>query len=222
MKLVLRQLPAGLQGSARLSYLAPDAAESLLTVEREMGGLVYNELWRDASGSLLAKRQRRDDRMPGYSAANYGLAVTLNLQEILDHRGISYDELVVALGRRFWFCYRRDGAQDKPGSDYFIYLGQFNQRYLLECTQDPGTWGRAEEERLFERYGRYFQLTIPQVQELLLRTGLYRGEVSGQLDLYSREAVAAFQRAWRLPENGHADPILCRVLAFVTAEIKPS
>jgi hypothetical protein len=52
----------------------------------------------------------------------------------------------------------------------------------------------------------------------LAKIGFYAGESSGAGDLYTREAVMAFQRAWDLIENGLTDTTLCRVLAFVTAE----
>jgi hypothetical protein len=218
MKLVLQQLPSTLRGTARMKLLAPDAAESLLKLEKDTGGLVYADMWRDAVSSLLAKRTRRATQIPGYSSHNYGMGLDLDVKTILSEKKIRYEDLLHVMKKRGWYCHRRDGLDGQVDSDHFNFLGDAANQYLVKCTQDPITWDNAIEQRIFDKYQNDFQLSTKQAQELLAKIGFYAGESSGAGDLYTREAVMAFQRAWDLIENGLTDTTLCRVLAFVTAE----
>lgn len=219
MKLVLRQLPETVKGPARLKFLAPEAADALLALEKDSGGFTYTDFWRDPVGSLLAKRSRKTSQLPGYSAHGFGLALDIDLS-VLDEKKISYEDLLYFMKKRGWVCHRRDGDYTLPEAEHFNFLGHLSERYLIACTLDPTTWQKAAEERIFEKYGQDFQLTVPQVQEKLALLGLYRGAFSGQVDLYTREAILAFQRTWDLTENGLPDSVLCRVLAVVTADIQ--
>ena len=207
-----------------MKCLAPDAAASLQSLERDTGGLVYLDIWRDPVASLLARRTRRGTQTLGYSTHGWGLAVDLDVATILDEKKISYETLLYIMKKRGWYCHRRDGYEGRPEAEHFNFLGDLAEKYLVKTTQDPTTWGRPAEERIYERHGTAFQVALPEVQERLAKIGLYCGEFTGQLDQYTREAILAFQRAYDLVEDGPASMSLCRALVFVTVdrEYKPA
>ena len=202
-----------------MPLLEPESADALIALEKDTDGLIYLDLWRDATSSLLAKRLTRTSQLPGYSPHNYGISIDIDVKSILEQKKIRYEDLLYLMKRRGWMCHRRDGDETKLNSGHFNYLGNAPDVYLVKCTQDPTTWSTPAETKIFDRYNSYFQLSTQQVQEKLSKLGLYKGPISGQLDMYTREAVLAFQRTWDLVQNGFVDANLTRVLAFVTAEI---
>ena len=117
-------------------------------------------------------------------------------------------------------CYRRDEEKDAPGSQHFNYFGKFATNYLIPCTRDPQTWDKAPEQKIWENYKDYFSLDIKGVQETLKKAGYYKGDITGTIDSYTREAILIFQRSWGLIQNGSIDPALCRALSFITATIE--
>lgn len=219
MKLRLKQL-SNLKGSAKLPLLDPEAADSLLSLERDTDGLIYLDIWRDGIASLVAKRMSRTSHLPSYSAHNYGLAIDIDVTSILNQKKIRYEDLLHLMKRRGWYCHRRDGDSNKTNSGHFNYLGQEAERYLVKCSLDPITWGNPAELMIYERYGMQFPMSLKEAQEKLARLGMFKGKTTGTNDIYTREAVLAFQRAWNLIENGYVDDSFCRVLAFITAEIQ--
>jgi hypothetical protein len=217
VKLILQQITS-FRGNVRMPFLAPEAAVAFKTLENDTGGLVYTDMWRDPTASLLAKRMKRITQVPGYSPHNYGIAIDIDLKTVLQEKKIRYEDLLFLLKKRGWVCYRRDGEADKPGSEHFNFLGDDADRYLTKCTMDPITWGYAAETKILERFDSEFQLSAKDVQLKLAQLGLYTGIITGQLDMYTREAILAFQRAWDLNQTGSVDPSLCRVLAFVSSD----
>jgi hypothetical protein len=175
-------------------------------------------MWQDPVSSLLARRTRRASQLPGYSAHNFGIGIDLDVKAILDEKKIRYEDLLYLLKKRGWICHRRDGDAYAPEAEHFNFLGDTPNEYLFRCTMDPITWDNPAEERIFERHKADLQLTTYQAQIKLARIGFYAGEPDGKNDLYTREAVMAFQRAWDLIENGSVDPTTSRVIAFVTSE----
>lgn len=216
MKLALQQV--SVRGPARMKYLAVDAAAALNSLEKDTGGLVYIDMWRDPVDSLVARRTRKTSQIPGYSTHNYGLAIDLDLKTILDEKKIRYEDLLYLMKKRGWYCHRRDGEVSRPEAEHFNFLGDLAEKYLVKTTMDPTTWQRPAEERIYERYGKEFQLDIKTIQRLLSQINFYIGPFTGQLDPYTREGILAFQRAWDLVEDGTASPSLCRALSFVTCE----
>lgn len=201
-----------------MPYLAPDAALALEALERDTDGLIYTDMWRDPTTSLLVRRLKRTSQLPGYSSHNYGLAVDLDVKAILSEKKIRYEDLLRIMKKRGWICYRRDGLEDKPDYDHFNFLGEYSEKYLVKCTMDPTTWSLPAELVMMERFGKDFQLEVRDVQVLLTRLRLYTGQITGMKDPYTREAIMAFQRAWDLVQSGSADMSLQRVLAYVTAD----
>lgn len=217
MKLVLHQLPK-VRGTVRDPYLAPDAALAFMAIEQDTDGLIYKDLYRDPTSSLLVRRLHRKSQLPGYSAHNYGLAVDLDVNAILEEKKIRYEDLLYIMKKRGWICHRRDGSQDQAGSGHFTYLGEEADHHLRVCTMDPTTWQYPAEQIIWERYNKNFKLDTRDVQALLSKMSMYSGTFTGQNDAYTREAILAFQRAWDLTPSGSPDLTLCRVLSYVTAE----
>lgn len=218
MKLLLRQLPRTTKGTSRMPYLAPDAAIALEAIEKDTDGLIYTEMWRDPMSSLLVRRTKRTSLLPGYSPHNFGLAVDLDVKTILAEKKIRYEDLLRIMKKRGWVCHRRDGLENETDSDHFNFLGEYSAKYLTRCTMDPTTWGNAAELFIWERFGKDFQLELREVQLILTHLRFYTGTITGMKDMYTRESILAFQRAWDLIQSGSPDMTTCRVLAFVTAE----
>lgn len=217
MKLSLQQVPKA-KGNVRRPFLAQDAAMSLASVEIDTDGLSYSEMWRDSVDSLLAKRLKGSS-LVGYSPHNYGLSVDLDVTTILEQKKIRYEDLLWLMKRRGWYCFRRDGSQDQSGSNHFNFLGDDAEKYLSKSSQDPTTWQTIPELRIWERHSQDFRMETSEVQAKLSKIGFFTEPFTGQRDLYTREAILAFQRAWDLVQTGSPDMTLCRALAFVTADI---
>ena len=224
MKLILQQLPnVKFTGEIRTPYLSQEAAFSLVLVERDTGGLTYIDMWRDAVSSLVRRRTNINIPLPGYDPHNYGISVTLDIKASLKPKKLSYGDLIKNLERHDWFCKRRDAPEcnyTDPGGSQFNYLGKDHGRYLARANLDEKTWSMPSELYIWERYNDYFHLDTADVQQLLSNIGIYKGKISGERDNYTREAIMAFQRAWELIQSGAPDMTLCRVLSFVTAELK--
>ncbi len=216
MKLVLQQIH-NIKGNVRRPFLAQDAAVSLASLETDTDGLIYVDMWRDAVDSLLARRMKGRSSV-GYSPHNFGMAVDIDVQTILNQKKIKYEDLLWLMKRRGWYCFRRDGVDNQTGSGHFNFLGDNAEKYLSKSNQDPTSWQTVAEFRLWERYGNDFQLDTKEVQIKLAKLGMYTGSFTGQCDLYTREAILAFQRAWDLSQTGSPDMTLCRAISFVTAE----
>ncbi len=217
MKLSLQQIQ-NVKGDARRTFLAPDAAVALAAIQNDADGLIYSEMWRDPVDSLLARRLKSGP-LVSYSPHNYGLAVDLNVDAILNQKKIRYEDLLWLMKRRGWYCFRRDGNQDQVGSEHFNFLGDQAEKYLAKSTQDPTTWPTIPELKIWDRYGQDFQMETKEVQVRLAKLGFFTEPFTGQRDMYTREAILAFQRAWDLTQTGSPDMTLCRTLAFVTADI---
>ena len=222
MKLALRQLPIYIRGDVRMKFLAPDATAALVAVEKDTDGLDYTDMWRDPTSCLVARRKKKTSQLPGFSAHNFGLAVDLDVKKILDSKKIHYEDLLHIMKKRGWICHRRDGDGERPDSCHFAYLGDDPNLYLSRCNLDPITWHNAAEQRILERFGSHFQMSIKEIQHRLSELRFYSGPFTGQVDVYTREAIFAFQRAWDLVANGHIDNTLCRALAFITADLEMS
>lgn len=230
MILHLAELPATLRGPdddvyhgrlpRRARYLAPDGARSLLNLDRDLGGLVYTDVFRSAEASVLARRERRGTKRPGYSAHGFGLAFDLDVTATLRRTRLKYVELVQQLSVYGWFCHRRDLDDAALEAWHFNYLGELDAARLLPLAllSDARTWSAPIEQRIVERYGESFTLTSLELQEMLEQLGLYHGEIDGLVGPLTREAVAAFQRTWDLSEVG-AGPATQRTLALVAADL---
>jgi len=228
MKLELRALPPTVRGiyntkagpgtlPERFRYLWPPAADALLEMELDTGGLVYSDILRSAEESLAAMQRKAGVQPPGFSGHNFGFSFDVAVDETMKLRGWDYNRLLTELEAHGWYGHRRDGARGygKSESWHFNYLGSGGGKYLVLAR--PGAWAEPLEARVRDVYGAAFALTDSEVQACLKKLGMYAGDVDGVVGPLSKQAIGAFQRAWRLPE-GPADSRTRRVLAFVAAE----
>jgi hypothetical protein len=213
--------PAKDQLPERAMFLHPEAAASLARIEEmHPAGLVLSDVYRSAEASLAAVRAGRGAQAPGFSAHNYGLAVDLDVGRVLQ-RGlvaVDYQGLLDFMASHGWHCHRRDGRRGHEDW-HFNFLGAGAAAHLARTSPSilrRGTWSRAAESRIVELYGAQLALSGVEVQAALKALGFYRGALDGALGPLSREAVAAFQRAWGVKEDG-AGPRTQRTLAYVAA-----
>jgi hypothetical protein len=97
---------------ARALLLAPDAARSFLTLERESGGLVYTEIYQSLDATLAALERRRETYQPSFSPHGYGLAFDLDVDATLARTRWTYARLLVVPRRaQPGSCFRRDGER---------------------------------------------------------------------------------------------------------------
>ena len=220
MELVLKELPAtlahfsGKPVPAWMRYLHPLAADSVVQLERESGGLVYTDIWRTAEVSLWAMRQKSGVQPPGFSAHNYGLAIDFAVDPTLKKLGWDYPKFQAFLEQRNWFCHRRDGRR---GSEdwHFNFLPSGLSPSLVDAKR-PATWANPAEANILEHYADQLQPGPAEEQKMLRQLGLYNGDIDGLLGPNSRRAAEKFREKWGLPPAGQNQRYL-RTLAFVTA-----
>jgi hypothetical protein len=209
-------------------YLHPEAAESFEKLEDETGGLVYTGMRRTAEASLAASRAKQGVQPPGYSGHNYGLSVDVAIEDFtvpggterrqgtLTSLGLSYPELLAVMEKHGWYCHRRDRQRGFEEWHFnFLEMSKGANHYLAAAGR---SWALAIESLIQDLYGASFDLRDLEMQEALQKLGLYGGGLDGIIGPRSKEAIWAFQRAWKLTK-GPADGATQRTLAFVAAEI---
>lgn len=219
MKMELRQAP-GVSGPAKMKLLQHDAAAALQEADKELKSVVllkYTDMWRDPVAQLCATRLRPESPTLGYNGHGFGVSFDIDITSIRDQA--HFDIVRSILRKHGWYCHRRDGAVLAVGAWHFDFLGPLAEKYLIESNFDPQTWNRPVQTFIYERWGDRFRLNVEEAQVCLSETGLFKGYATGELDFYTREALMAFQRTWRLPENGQADARTCRVLALVSSRV---
>jgi hypothetical protein len=229
MKLILSEITEAIEHldhytgkpvPAWMRKMEPHAAASLIKLDRETGGLSYTDLWRSAEVSLHARQTKRGVQPPGYSAHNYGVAVDLDLDGTMKKRGWTYDKLIEVMKSYGWYCHRQDGKGGRSESWHFNYLGPDAAKYMKYSVSTQSiTWDKPVESRITELYGSQFLLSDSEVQAVLKKLGLYKGDVDGKFGPISRTALMVFQKGWDLQATGMTDPRTSRTLAFIGAEI---
>jgi hypothetical protein len=201
------------------SLLHPEAARDFARACVEVGRLRVSDMLRTAEQSLEARERKSGVQPPGFSAHNFGLAVDLDVERLCRDLGLKKVDLDARLAACGWYCHRKDGL---PGSEWwhFNHLGTGPQaRAFLATSERSRNTSAAVEARIVQLYGAGLRLSDLGVQECLARAGLYRGALDGILGPRSKQAMAAFQRAWNLEATGIADARTQRTLALVTADL---
>lgn len=223
MELLLTELPESLLHYTGKSIpkwmrmLHPQAAVSVLRLETDSGGLVYNDVWRSAEISLWAMRQKSGVQPPGFSGHGFGLSIDFAVDATLKKLSWDYATFVAFLEARNWFCHRRDG---KRGSEdwHFNFLPHGLLATLIDVKRAV-TWAAPVEERIKALYGEQLRLGAMEQQAALKGLKLYTGDIDGQMGPKTQRAEAAFREKWGLPIAGE-NARYQRTLAFVTATKK--
>lgn len=209
---------AGRTVPASISQLHPDAAASILQLEKDTGGLVYTDLWRSAAMSYAARNAKKGVQPAGFSAHNYGFAIDFDVDGTMKLKHWAYADLLKCWGEHGWYCHRRDGGSGFE-SWHANYLGPDAGKYLaLTQEQAPSTWANAVEQKIIDHYGEQMKLTKEAAQRALAKIGMYHGDIDGFVGAQTTAALIVFQRAWGLLPAGLLDERTQRTLAFVTAE----
>lgn len=223
MELILAALPetllhyTGKPVPQWMRMMHPEAAHSVLQLEKDSGGLVYNDIWRSAEISLWAMRQKSGVQPAGYSAHGVGIAIDFAVDHTLKKLSWDYAKFVAFLETRNWFCHRRDG---KRGSEdwHFNYL-PFGLPAGIVDVKRAVTWASPAEARMLDLYADQMRLDPLDQQRALQKLKLYEGDVDGVLGPKSQRAEAQFREKWGLPKAGVVARYQ-RTLAFVTATKK--
>lgn len=221
MNLWLKELPNNLlyyNGKpvpAWMRFMEPGAADAVVRLEHESGGLVYTDIWRTAEVSLWAMRQKSGVQPPGFSGHNFGLSIDFAVDATLKKLGWDYNKFLDFLENRNWFCHRRDR---KRGSEdwHFNYLPDGLNAALVNVSK-PATWANPVEARILELYADQLKPEPKEEQLMLRELKLYSGDIDGLLGPASRRAAEQFRQKWGLPPAGQNEKYL-RTLAFVTAK----
>lgn len=230
MKLSLHALPGTTRGiyttqsngsnslPTRFLFLHPRCAVGFAQLEAGTGGLIYSDILRSAEESLHAVQTKTGVQPPAYSGHNFGFSFDVAVEETLKLRGWDYARLLKEMEDHGWYCHRRDGAHGYRQSEswHFNFFGVDFGKYIGRAV--TGGWAAPLEALIQDTYGPQFLLSDSDVQAGLKKLGMYAGDVDGILGPLSHQGVAAFQRAWKLPESGIADGPTQRALAFVAAE----
>jgi len=169
-------------------------------------------MFRSAEASLAAVKARRGAQPPSFSGHNYGLSIDVDVDWCLKKgRFASKLDLDSYLELHGWQCHRRDHKLEFEAWHY-------NWRIDVYLKATDKTTAPALERKIQDLYGEKLKLTKSQAQECLKRLGLYNGTVDGILGPLSREAIAAFQRAWQIQDPPQTlGSRTQRLLAYVSA-----
>lgn len=199
----------------RMSFLHPEAAAAFRAAQTK-GRIRVSDMYRSAEESLRARAQKQGVQPPGYSAHNYGLAIDVDVDDCLKTFGMekkAFDAMMETFG---WYCHRWDS---KRGFEdwHYNYLGKNPSKYVAGAVKR--TRDAAIEAYIADLFGDQLQLTSEEAQIALAKLKMYRGEIDGIFGGGSRQALMAFQRAWKLPATGELDDRTQRTLAYVSADV---
>ena len=219
----LSPAPLGIYGKPgsplppRMAFLHPAAAATLSAADAEAGGLYYSDVYRDATSSLTAHRQKSGVQRPSYSAHGYGLAFDLAVDESIKKSGHNYSELLALWQKYGWYCYCRDGQRGNEDW-HFNWLGPRAEEILAQVDAgNRSTWWMAAELNILSLYPEVAKRMSPQeIQEALATLGIYRGTIDGNLGPLSASAASQFGNTWDVPSMGR---VFERTLRFVSATI---
>jgi hypothetical protein len=180
---------------SRALWLAPDAALSYGVMADEV---VVSDMFRSADSSLVARKAGRGAAAPGRSSHNYGRAIDVDIKATMGRlamrRKVDLDAWLAARG---WWCWRGDHELDREAWHYFYSPdGVDYQR------GNAVAWWGAELARLHP-----LAWHTARRQTALAYLGIYSGQLDGKAGPLTRQALAAFGRAWGASDD--------RTLAFV-------
>ena len=196
----------------RTRRLHPKARESFIEIS---GSLVISDMFRTPESSLQAVLDGRGALMPSYSAHGYGLSLDIDITKAMKVLGFKkkaqFDEFMASHN---WLCHRLDGLREFEEWHYDYDLDGLVSANVLpkHRSRQP-----AREKMLQTVYGAAWALTAKDAQVGLKELGLYSGAIDGIFGKLSKQALLAFQRAWKLKTDGVLSDQSKRVLWFVAA-----
>lgn len=225
LKIQVRQLSSvlGIYGQsknffpARAALLHPHAASAYAAFETAIGSIRVSDMFRTVEESMKARAEKAGVQPPGFSAHNFGLAVDVDVDDMLRRFRCTKPELDAKMAQYDWYCHRKDGNRGMEDWHY-NYLGPSPEKWLASASK-TSTAG-AVEAKIVDLYAEGLSLDPSEAQEALKKMRMYSGDIDGEIGPRSRQAIAAFQRAWKLPATGELDARTERTLAVVTAEIE--
>jgi hypothetical protein len=211
-------VPAGDYFPDSAALLHPDAAAAYLAVEAGTGKkLRVSDIFRSPESSLMAMQQKSGVQPPGFSGHNFGFSIDIAVDDCLKRFGMTKTQFDAMMETYGWFCHRKDHARGFEEWHYNHFgTGADAEPWLAACEKSTVT-SAGVEAKMRTVYGANFVLDTSELQTLLKKLGLYGGSVDGDFGPRSQAAVLAFERAWKLPEDGSPDPKMMRTLATVAA-----
>lgn len=209
------------QFPTRMSRLHPDAAAAFQAAEADLKQRIrVSDMFRTAEQSMQAREEKSGVQPPGYSLHNYGIAIDVAIDAMLQGLKCSKSMLDARMTAFGWYCHRKDGNR---GSEdwHYNYLGPNGQALINQYSPKSTNTSAAAESRIQALYGPELKLDEKEVQECLAFLKLYSGEIDGKIGPRSQQSIKAFQRAWKLPETGAVDSKTERTLAYVACSIAP-
>jgi hypothetical protein len=200
---------------ARMRRLHPEALASYDKIMKASEGLVVSDMYRSPDGSLQANQAGRQALRPGYSSHGYGFAIDIDIRKVKKRNQLKTKVDLDAFMKGFgWLCHRFDAQLKTEAWHYDFDIGG---RLSALIKKSDKSIQRARERLIQELYSDAWTLTNEQIQEALKLLGMYSGAIDGILGKLSKEAIAAFQRAWKLDETSTVDAGMRRTLWFVAA-----
>ena len=205
---------------ARMSLLHPEAAEAFDLVQKDMGKkLRVSDMFRTAEQSLQARAEKAGVQPPGFSLHNFGIAIDVDIDSMLAATKMNKPDFDLLMWSHGWCCHRKD---KKRGFEdwHYNYLGRADEAepFLAASAKSTNT-SAAGEAKIVSLYKDGLTLEPAEVQECLAHLKFYGGDIDGKIGSRSRQAIMAFQRAWRLQPSGQVDARTERTLAYVSATL---
>ena len=200
----------------RALFMAPEAGAAF----REIADVVeVSDMYRTPESSLSAVKRGRGALPPGWSPHGFGEALDLKLKETMRNlgkklglkRSATKAELDAWMETKGFFCLRRDHTLGAEAWHYnFLGVG------FIVPAKAKSTF-RLMEAKLLLVHGAQLAPDPKECQRLLAKLKMYGGAIDGDIGPISREAIAAFQRAWRVKQEqgGKLGIRTRRTLAFV-------
>lgn len=198
----------------RTLLVHPDAYDPLLDMCKS-GRWQFSDIFRSAESSLHAAQSGRGAQPPAYSGHNFGFSVDIDIDTTMKENKWSYQQLVEQAAFHGWHCFRRDRARG-PEDWHFNFLGGLSEAGVILAGVKPGSWSTVAETIIQSYYGSQLVLDKFEIQRCLSKLRFYQGAIDGALGNLSRQAAAAFGRAWNVP--GDFGPRFQRTLAYVAAD----
>jgi hypothetical protein len=216
-------IPAGDYFPPSAALLHPEAADAYMKLQQETGKrLRVSDMFRTPESSLDAMQRKAGVQPPGWSGHNFGFSIDVDVDRNLATFGMTKAQFDDLMKRYGWYCHRKDSNRGFEDWHYNYFGTNGAEKPWLDACASSRVTSAGVEARIVATYGSSFTLNSVQIQTLLQKLKLYGGALDGILGPRSRAAILAFERTWKLPEDGNPDPRMMRTLATVAADLSIS